>query len=318
MSSSPPEICTGSEPSLLTAGISEELTQTRATSSITMHRGERVGAGTAVLLGHVRGVEVRGEQRLLGLGRVARLLVDRRGVRRDLGLRDGAHRLADGLVLVGEGVDGEIAHGADARRAAPTGARRASAARCVRWQGGGGSRGGATATDENAASVRAEWGVARALVESPVYQPSREAQRAQVLPLIRRPPARRRRRWPRRAAARTTSASARARPSLRGHHAPQVDSATSPSSREPHEGRRGRRTTLEDGVGDEPVGLRQLGEPVEDPGRGPRRPCSRSTRTTWRATPQPTCSTCGAPGAGVTRPVRARTVLLPVRYRIQL
>ena len=34
--SSPPEICTGSEPSLLTAGISEELTQTRAISSITM------------------------------------------------------------------------------------------------------------------------------------------------------------------------------------------------------------------------------------------------------------------------------------------
>ena len=34
-SSSEPEICTGSEPSLFTAGISEELTQTRATSSIT-------------------------------------------------------------------------------------------------------------------------------------------------------------------------------------------------------------------------------------------------------------------------------------------
>ena len=36
----------------------------------------------------------------------------------------------------------------------------ASAAQRVRWQGGGGSRGGATATDENAASVRDEWGAA--------------------------------------------------------------------------------------------------------------------------------------------------------------
>ena len=40
----------GIEPSLFTAGISEDDAQTRATSSMTMHRGHRVGAGAAVRL----------------------------------------------------------------------------------------------------------------------------------------------------------------------------------------------------------------------------------------------------------------------------
>ena len=75
------------------------------------HGGQRVGAGTAVLLGHVRGVEVGREQRLGRLTGVAGLLVHDRGVRRHLGVAQVTDGLADGLVLLGEGV--EVAHAID-------------------------------------------------------------------------------------------------------------------------------------------------------------------------------------------------------------
>ena len=111
LSSSEPAICTGSEPSLLTAGISEDETHARATSSITSTVASASAPGTAVLLGHVGGVEVRGEQRRSRLVGVARLLVDSRRERCDLRVGDGADCLADRLVLLGEGVEGELAHG---------------------------------------------------------------------------------------------------------------------------------------------------------------------------------------------------------------
>ena len=66
------------------------------------HRRQRVGSGAAVLLGHVRRVEVGGQQRGGGLLGVARLLVHLRGVRRHLGLAERAHRLADRAVLLGQ------------------------------------------------------------------------------------------------------------------------------------------------------------------------------------------------------------------------
>ena len=66
------------------------------------HRGQRVGASSAVLLGHVRGVKVRGEQRGGGLLGEAGLGIDVGGMRRDLGFRDRADGLADGLVLLGQ------------------------------------------------------------------------------------------------------------------------------------------------------------------------------------------------------------------------
>ena len=102
MSSSEPASWTGSEPSLLTAGISEDGHADAGDLLDHQHRGQRVGAGAAVLLGHVRGVEVRRQQRGGRLLGVARLLVDVGGVRRHLGLAQGAHRLADRPVLLGQ------------------------------------------------------------------------------------------------------------------------------------------------------------------------------------------------------------------------
>ena len=66
------------------------------------HRGQGIGTGPAVLLGDVRGVEVRREQGGCCLLRVASLLVDLGGVRRHLGLAERAHRLADRPVLLGQ------------------------------------------------------------------------------------------------------------------------------------------------------------------------------------------------------------------------
>ena len=88
------------------------------------HGGERVGAGAAVLLRHVGCVEVRGQQRVGRLLRVAGVLVDVRGVRRDLGVADGPNGLADRLVLLGEGIEREVgAHGADSSFGQPPGRR---------------------------------------------------------------------------------------------------------------------------------------------------------------------------------------------------
>ena len=72
------------------------------------HRGQRVGAGAAVLLGHVGRVEVGLLEGLRGLLGVAALLVDLGGVRRDLGRTQVADGLPDRLVLLREGEQGEV------------------------------------------------------------------------------------------------------------------------------------------------------------------------------------------------------------------
>ena len=81
MSSSEPASCTGSEPSLLTAGIREDA-DARAGDLLDDDAGrERVGAGAAVLLGDVRGGEVgRAAARRTPPPRGTRLLVDLGGV----------------------------------------------------------------------------------------------------------------------------------------------------------------------------------------------------------------------------------------------
>ena len=89
-------------PSLFTAGISDDDAQARATSSITIAVRERVGAGAAVLLGHVDRVQVGGHQRVVDVPRELRRLVDLRGARRDLVLGERAHRLPEQLVLLGQ------------------------------------------------------------------------------------------------------------------------------------------------------------------------------------------------------------------------
>src|SRR3712207_6267538 len=69
------------------------------------------------LLGDVRGVEPGRGQRLLRLDRKTRLGVDLRRERRDLPLGDVADGLADGLVLLGQGVEPRsvVTHGRDTR-----------------------------------------------------------------------------------------------------------------------------------------------------------------------------------------------------------
>jgi len=79
-----------------------------------------------------------------------------------LGVQQDHHERADAGALHGPTVgdqNGHVRAPVGTRWVSPRGVQ-ASAAQRVRWQGGGGSRGGATATDENAASVRDEWGAA--------------------------------------------------------------------------------------------------------------------------------------------------------------
>ena len=72
---------------------------------------ERVGTGAAVLLADVRCREVRGGQRIVRRLRELARLVDLGRVRRHLGVADRTDRLADGLVLLGQGVHRVLAHG---------------------------------------------------------------------------------------------------------------------------------------------------------------------------------------------------------------
>ena len=100
-------------PSPLTAGISEEEAQTRRHLLDHDAARELVGALAAVLLGDGDRLEPRLDQGVLRLDRVAALLVDLRGVRGDLLLRERPHRLAQRLVLVAEPVGVEVGiHGA--------------------------------------------------------------------------------------------------------------------------------------------------------------------------------------------------------------
>ena len=101
MSSSEPASSQGIEGSLLTAGISEVEAQARATSSITITVARASAPDAAVLLRHVRCVEVRRPQRLVGgLGKL-RQLVGLRRVRRHLRVADLADGGPERLVLLG-------------------------------------------------------------------------------------------------------------------------------------------------------------------------------------------------------------------------
>ena len=93
---------TGIEPSLLTAGISDDDAQTRATSSMTMHVASASAPTPSYSSGTCGAKKSRGHERVVRLLRVPRLLVDLRRIRGDLVLGDRADRLADGLVLLGQ------------------------------------------------------------------------------------------------------------------------------------------------------------------------------------------------------------------------
>ena len=108
MSSSEPLIWTGSEPSLLTAGISEELTQARATSSITITVARASAPAPPYSSGTWGAWKSAARRAWRGLLGEACVLVDVGGVRRDLGIGDRTDRLTNRLVLLGEGVDGEV------------------------------------------------------------------------------------------------------------------------------------------------------------------------------------------------------------------
>ncbi len=69
---------------------------------------QRIGAGTAVGLRYVDGVQVVGDQRVERLLGEAGLLVHRGGERRDFRLGERAHRLAEHVVLLGRPVQIEI------------------------------------------------------------------------------------------------------------------------------------------------------------------------------------------------------------------
>ena len=86
----------------------DELTQTRAISSITSTVASASAPAPPYSSGTCGAWKSRPAERLRGLLRVARLLVDLRGVRRDLGLAQVADRLADRLVLLGEREQGEL------------------------------------------------------------------------------------------------------------------------------------------------------------------------------------------------------------------
>ena len=106
------------------------------------HRRDGVGAGTAVRLRDVHGLQVGLDQGVVRLLREPRLLVDLGRVRRDLVVGQLADRLAKRLVLLGQGVGGEVrAHVPDGSQApagsgiaASHGCRQAAAARRARVQ----------------------------------------------------------------------------------------------------------------------------------------------------------------------------------------
>ena len=81
-------------------------------------RGDRVGAGAAISLGDVHGLEVRLDQRLVHVPGELGGAVDLGGPGRDLVIGQGAHGLAQRLVLLRQGKRREIiAHGSMVRRA---------------------------------------------------------------------------------------------------------------------------------------------------------------------------------------------------------
>ena len=114
MRSSDAASSSGTVPSLLTAGISDDDAQARATSSITIAVAMRVAARAAVGLGDMHRVQVGLDQGIVGFLRELGILVDLGGVRGDLLVGQGADRLAQRVVLGREGEGGKIeAHDLD-------------------------------------------------------------------------------------------------------------------------------------------------------------------------------------------------------------
>ena len=85
----------GIEPSLFTAGISDDDAQTLATSSMTMTVATASAPAPSYCLADVHRLETRCGERLLRLDRVPLVLVDVRRVRGDLALGDLPDRLAN-------------------------------------------------------------------------------------------------------------------------------------------------------------------------------------------------------------------------------
>ena len=97
-----PARISGILPSLLTAGMSEDDAQTRATSSMTMHAASASAPTPPYSSGTCGAKKSRGDEGVVRLLRVRAVLVHLRGIRRDLVLGDRAHRLADRLVVLGD------------------------------------------------------------------------------------------------------------------------------------------------------------------------------------------------------------------------
>ena len=108
MSSSEPDSSNGTVPSLLTAGISDEDAQTRATSSITM----TVAIASAPAPPYSSGMCTACRSALTSASCAScgncGYLVDLGRVRGDLVVGELAHRLAERLVLFGQGEGGKV------------------------------------------------------------------------------------------------------------------------------------------------------------------------------------------------------------------
>ena len=98
----------GIEPSLLTAGISDDDAQTRATSSITIAVATASAPAPPYSSGMWTAWKPAAHERLVHVAWVLARLVDLGGARGDLVLGEIAHGLAQQLVLLGEPVNVEL------------------------------------------------------------------------------------------------------------------------------------------------------------------------------------------------------------------
>ena len=88
-------------PSLLTDGISEDETQARAISSMTMQTATASAPAPPYASGTCTALQLRGHERLVDVPGELTGLVDLRRPRGDLVLDEGTHGRAEQLVLVG-------------------------------------------------------------------------------------------------------------------------------------------------------------------------------------------------------------------------
>ena len=108
MTSSDAPSSSGTVPSLFTAGMSEDDAQARATSSITIAVAIASAPGAAVGLGDVHGLQVGLDQSLVHVPGELAGPVDLGGRGSDLVVGQGADRLAERLMLFGQGKRREI------------------------------------------------------------------------------------------------------------------------------------------------------------------------------------------------------------------